>query len=82
MANFLAFIQDHLAQEMFCFILSMQRSQALVKGLFRDPKTLDQPFLFKRSCFFFSISLANVLGNDFFAMSTPVRSSISAMTSC
>ena len=82
MADLLSFLPDHLANDVFFFILSMKRSQALVKGLFRDPKTLDQPFLFEQSIFFLSISLANVSGNYFLAISTPVRSSISAMTSC
>ncbi len=55
---------------------------SFVRGLFTKPKTLIEPFSFKRFFFFSSISFANVFGNDFFDKSTPVMISISAIISC
>src|SRR5690606_21547625 len=63
------------------FLLSLG-FEPFVEGLFRYPTTSIEPFSFIRCFFFFSISFANVLGNDFFDISTPVMSSMSAMMSC
>ena len=56
--------------------------EPLVVSLLRYPKTLIEPLHFVRLRFFRSISFTNVLGKYFFASSSPVSTSKSAITSC